>query len=186
MIAGSSTVSVSERHWLRHTAMTTIQQSLTINATTEVISAYASDPNHLPEWNPIIERVWDVQPTPEVVGTTWKVAVKVLGAEHQVTARINRYEPPGRFGLELVGGVPGLPGIAATLLLEARPATTPRAGVPADQPTPASAQVICTLDIQLPLRLGGAASVKLVSPLISDHLRQSLLALKRALEGQPS
>lgn len=165
--------------------MTRIQQNLTINATIEEIGAYASDPNHLPAWNPIIERVWDVQPTPEVVGTTWKVAVKVMGAEHQVTARINVYEPPGRFGIELVGGVPGVPGVAAALLLEAKAAAAPRAGADAE-PAPASTQVVCTLNLQLPLRLGGAASGKLVSPLISDHLRQSLLALKRVLEGHPS
>ncbi len=165
--------------------MTKIQQSLTINAPIEAIGAYASDPNHLPAWNPIIERVWDVQPTPEVVGATWKVAVKVLGAEHQVAARINVYEPPRRFGIELVGGVPGVPGVAATLLLEARAASVPRAGAAAE-PAPASTQVICTLNLQLPLRLGGAASGKLISPLVSDHLRQSLLALKRALEQHPA
>lgn len=163
--------------------MTRIQQSLTINAPVEAIGAYASDPNHLPAWNQIIERVWDVQPTPEVVGTTWKVAVKVLGAEYEVAARANVYEPPGRFGIELAGGVPGVPGVAATLLLEAR-AVSPQP--PAGKSTPANTQVICTLNLQLPLRLGGAASGKLISPLVSDHLRQSLLALKRVLEQQPS
>lgn len=101
--------------------MTRIQQSLTIESPVEEVTAYTSDPAHMPEWNKMIERVWDIQPTPEVVGTAWKVLVRVMGAEHQVAARLNLYEPLSRFGIELVGGAPGVPGLAAHLVVEARP-----------------------------------------------------------------
>ena len=173
--------------------MTRIQQSLRIDAPIEVISAYASDPRHLPEWNQMIERVWDIQATPEIVGTTWKVAVKVIGAEQQVVARINFYEPPGRFGVELVGGVPGLPGLTATLVVEVRSTRSSPIGAPsqqsADDPdirsvtlAPGSALANCTLNIHFPMRIGGTVLGALVAPLINEQIRQGLLALKRILE----
>ncbi len=159
--------------------MTKIQQTLSIEAPLEEIAAYTSDPTSLPEWSKLIERVWDVQPTPEVVGTTWKVQVRVMGAEYQVAARMCAYDPPDRVGIELLGGVPGLPGLTASLDVEARPAhATP------DAPASNSTVVTCTLTIGLPARIGGAALGAVLSPLIRDQLRQGMLDLKRALEAR--
>jgi uncharacterized protein YndB with AHSA1/START domain len=174
--------------------MTRIQQSLTINAPVEAVAAYVSDPNHLPEWNQVIERVWDVQTTPAVVGTTWKIAVKVMGAEHHVSARISSYEPPARLGVELVGGVPGMPGLAASMEITTRPTQAPSSAEPtrrpADEadsgeamPAPGSTQVICAITIHLPMRIGGAALGAVVSPIVNDQLRRGLLSLKRILEA---
>lgn len=163
--------------------MTKIQQSLTIESPVEEVAAYTSDPTHMPEWNKMIERVWDIQPTPEVVGTVWKVLVRVMGAEHQVAARVNLYEPLSRFGIELVGGAPGVPGLAAHLEVDARP------GNPlSTNESSSSTQIICTLTIRFPILMGGAALGAIVSPVISDQLRRGLLDLKRVLEsrGKPS
>jgi uncharacterized membrane protein len=173
--------------------MTKIQQSLTINAPLEAITAYASDPCHMPVWNQMIARVWDVQAAPEVVGTTWQVAVKVMGSEQHVVARISSYEAPRRFGIELVGGAPGMPGLQATLEMEVKPARSaaPGSSHPASReaapsaaaPDSGSAQVVCTLHLRVPLRVGGSALGALISPVISEQLRHGLLDLKRVLEA---
>ncbi len=159
--------------------MAKIQQSLTLDAPIEEVAAYISDPARMPEWNKMIVRVWDVQPAPEVVGTTWKVLVRVIGTEHQVGARINRYEPPEHFGVELLGGAPGVPGLTASLDVEARsvaaPGTLPEARA-------SSTYVICTLNIRFPTLMGGAALGAIVSPIITDQLRNGLINLKRVLE----
>lgn len=159
--------------------MTKIRQSLTIDAPVEEVAAYTSDPAHMPEWNTLIARVWDIQPTPEVVGAVWKVLVRVMGAEHQVAARVNLYEPPSRFGMELVGGVPGAPELTAHLEIEARPGNPASAIV-----SPSSTQIICSLSIRFPLLMGGAALGAMVSPVISEQLRRGLLDLKRVLESR--
>lgn len=159
--------------------MTRIQQSLTIESPVEEVTAYASDPAHMPEWNKMIERVWDIQPTPEVVGTAWKVLVRVMGAEHQVAARVNLYEPLSRFGIELVGGAPGVPGLAAYLVVEAMPEHSL-----STNDSSSSTQIICTLTIRFPILMGGAALGAIVSPVISDQLRRGLLDLKRVLESR--
>lgn len=158
--------------------MTRIQQSLTIESPVEEVTAYTSDPAHMPEWNKMIERVWDIEPTPEVVGTAWKVLVRVMGAEHQVAARVNLYEPLSRFGIELVGGAPGVPGLAAHLVVEARPEHALLTNG-----SSSSTQIICTLTIRFPILMGGAALGAIVSPIISDQLRRGLLDLKRLLES---
>jgi|GEM_PF-6672594 len=173
--------------------MTRIQQSLIINAPGEEIAAYTSDPRHMPEWNQLIARVWDVQATPEVVGTTWKVAVKVMDAEQHVTARVSFYEPPNRFGVELVGGAPGMPGLTADMEVEARPAPPPAAdSLPSAQqngtaaadtvPAAVSTQVSCILTLRFPMLIGGAALGALLSPMISEQLRYGLVDLKHILE----
>ncbi len=175
--------------------MTRIQQTLIINAPVEEIAAYISDPRHMPEWNQLIARVWDVQETPEVVGTTWKIAVKVMGAEQQVTARVSSYEPPHRFGVELVGGAPGMPGLKAAMDVEARPTDHDAAdsssqarqnGSKANDaaPLPVSTLVLCILTLHFPTLMGGAALGALLSPIISEQLRHGLVDLKRILEAR--
>ncbi len=160
--------------------MPTIRADITIATPPEEVTAYVSDPLHLPAWNPIIARVVEVQPTPEGPGTVWKMMVQVMGREQAVTARVHVYAPPTRFGLELVGGA-GIPGMTARLRLEAQPVD----GQPQAQAAPAT-RLICTLEIGFPLKMGGAALGKVTAPLIREQLRQSLEQLKAVLEdGQP-
>ena len=159
--------------------MTKIQQRLIIDAPVAEVVAYTSDPAHMPEWNKMIAQVWDVQTTPEVVGTSWKVLVRVMGAEHEVAARLNFYEPRSRFGIELVGGAPGVPGLTAHLEVEARPGNLVSTTTSSN-----STQITCTLIIRFPILMGGAALGAVVSPVISDQLRRGLLDLKRVLESR--
>ena len=161
--------------------MTTIREQVTIQAPLEVVAAYVSDPAHLPEWNKIIVRVLDVRPTPEGVGTTWQVVVNVMGREQQITARINLHDPPARFGLELVGGAPGLPSLTANMLVEAQ-SIPPANGT---DPAPAT-HLSCTLEVRLPLLAGGAVLGAVVAPLIKEQLLQGLNDLKRILETRPA
>ncbi len=160
--------------------MTTIREQLTIEKPLEEAAAYVSDPRHLPEWNALIVRVLEVCPTPEVVGTTWKLLVQVAGREQEVTARVHLYEPPRRFGFKLVGGA-GIPGLMARMLVEAAPLGTPQDAqthLNGGQAT----RLTCTLEIGFPLLMGGPALGKVVTPMIREQLRQGLAKLKEVLE----
>lgn len=156
--------------------MTTIREDVTIARPLEEVAVYVSDLLHLPEWNKIILRVLDVRTTPEVVGTTWKVVVQVMGREQEVTSRVHVYEPPTRFGFELVGGA-GIPGLTARMLLEAQPVEGAK-----QAPATAATHLTCTLEIGFPLKMGGPALGKVVTPLIREQLRQGLDQLKAVLE----
>jgi uncharacterized membrane protein len=159
--------------------MTTIRERLTIEKPLEEVAAYVSDPLHLPEWNRMIVRVLDVRPTPEVVGTTWKLVVQVMGREQEVTSRVHVYEPPARFGFELVGGA-GLPGgLTSRMLVEAEPGD---AGTSA----PTATRLTCALEIGFPLLMGGPALGRVVTPIIREQLRQGMGQLKDVLEHRPS
>lgn len=163
--------------------MTTIREQIIIAKPLEEVAAYVSDPLHLPEWNALIARVLEVRPTPEVVGTTWKLLVQVAGREQEVTARVHAHAPPRRFGVELVGGA-GIPGLTARMMLEAEPsdaskdAQAPPGG---GQAAPAT-RFTCTLEIGFPLLMGGPALGKVVTPLIREQLRQGLAKLQEVLE----
>jgi uncharacterized membrane protein len=155
-------------------AMTTIREPITIAKPLEDVAAYVSDPLHLPEWNQLIARVLDVRPTPQVVGTTWKLLVQVAGREQEVIARVHVYAPPTRFGFELVGGA-GIPGLTSRMLLEAEPGG-------ADEQAQATTRLTCALEIGFPLLMGGPALGKVMTPIIREQLRQGLEQLKKVLE----
>jgi uncharacterized protein YndB with AHSA1/START domain len=82
--------------------MIKVETSVVINRPADEVFAYATDPAKVPEWqSSALEASVDGQLQ---VGATGREVRKFLGRRMESTTRIEEYEPPRRFALQVTSG----------------------------------------------------------------------------------
>jgi uncharacterized protein YndB with AHSA1/START domain len=79
-----------------------VDASIVINRTPDEVFAYATDPAHTPEWqSSALETSVD---GPVQAGASGKEVRKFLGRRMESTMKIEAFEPPRRFALQVTSG----------------------------------------------------------------------------------
>jgi uncharacterized protein YndB with AHSA1/START domain len=82
--------------------MIRVEASVVINRPPDEVFAFATDPAHVPEWqSSALEAGVD---GPLQAGVTGREVRKFLGRKMESTIRIEEYEPPRRFALQVTSG----------------------------------------------------------------------------------